>query len=116
MTLMILSLLACGGETPTTDSSSGTTDTNTGPVYDNSYCEDGTRNSAQQACCDYIAAYNTCAETYGSQDRKDGESTGCEAAGAETQGTWECLESVYVDGDCTTQEGWNAAVQDAIGC
>ncbi len=113
--LVTLSLLACGGDTVTGDSdTTGTVET--GLVYDNSFCEEGGMTDAQQACCDYIAAFNTCADSYGSSDWKDAETTGCAAAGAGTQTTWECLTQVYESADCTTSEGWNEAIQGAVGC
>jgi hypothetical protein len=114
MILTTLLLLACGGETTPTDDSD--TPTDTGPVYDNSYCETGGLTAPQQACCDYIAAYNTCADTYGSSDWKDAETTHCDEAGDSTQAAFECLDGVYTNGDCTTSEGWNQTIQDATGC
>jgi hypothetical protein len=117
-TLVALALLACAGDTSTTTDSNATTpgDSDPGLIYDNSYCDEDGHTDAQQACCDYISAYNTCAETYGSTDWKDAETTGCAAAGDDTQTTWECLKEVYETGDCTTQDGWQALIQSAIGC
>ncbi|GEM_PF-2938609 len=110
-----LLLLACAGDT-TTDSATTSTDTGTGLVYDNSFCEEEGLTAPQQACCDYVAAYNTCAETYGSSDWKDGETTNCDAAGADAQDSWICLADTYTNADCTTADGWNQAIQDATGC
>ncbi len=113
---LLLALIACGADTETVDSSTTDTLTDTGPVYDNSYCEEEVHDAPQQACCDYVAAYNACAETYGSQDWKDGETTGCELAGDDQTTRWQCLADLFTDADCTTSDGWNQAIQDATGC
>ncbi len=111
----LLLLLACTSGTTTQDSDTPDP-TDTGPFYDNSYCEQDGLTDPQQACCDYVAAYNTCAETYGSSDWKDGETTNCDESGETSQPIHECLADVYTNADCTTPDGWNQAIQDATGC
>ncbi len=115
MTLLLL-MLACGADTETQDSATTETLTDTGPVYDNSYCQEAGLTEPQQACCDYVAAYNACADTYGSQDWKDGETTGCELAGDDQTSRYECLTEHFEQADCTTADGWNDAIQGATGC
>ncbi len=71
--------------------------------------------SGTASCEAYVEAYSACAESYqGTAITSD--LLGCEDASADYADYYDCLTDAYENADCTADEGWQDAAEEASTC
>jgi len=72
--------------------------------------------SGPGACEAYVVSYNACATTYGIGSSRTPESLACDRVSDPLATTYLCRAEAHETADCTTQEGWEAALVAAGAC